>query len=194
MAGSSTSSAAPRCGLGTCARRRRHSGAWGGEDPSRRDEAADGLEMVARAADRAGDTTALRAGDRGPARTWRPSRPVGRYVLALEARGALAPADRLELTPAAAGGGARRRHRRLAAAAVRGDAARRQRLRARVAHLSGRGDALHAPRARGGGGAGQSRTARCCVGQARLEAGRASGRARVARGGDQGGLGVRAAA
>jgi len=72
----------------------------GQEDPSRRDEAADGMEMVARAADRAGDTTALRLAIEG-LRDVAPSRPVGRYVLALEARGALAPADRLELTPAA---------------------------------------------------------------------------------------------
>ncbi len=75
-------------------------GRMGREDPSRRDESADGLEMVARAADRAGDTTALRAAIEG-LRGVAPSRPVGRYVLALEARGALAPADRLELTPAA---------------------------------------------------------------------------------------------
>lgn len=72
----------------------------GREDPSRRDEAADGLEAVARAADRAGDTTALRLAIDG-LRDVAPGRPVGRYVLVLEARGALSPADRLELTPAA---------------------------------------------------------------------------------------------
>ncbi|MBP2647229.1 MAG: hypothetical protein H6Q77_853 [Gemmatimonadetes bacterium] len=75
-------------------------GRMGREDPSRREEAADGMEMVARAADRAGDTTALRVAIE-ELRDVAPGRPAGRYVLALEARGALAPADRLELTPAA---------------------------------------------------------------------------------------------
>lgn len=75
-------------------------GRMGREDPSRRDEAADGIETVARAADRSGDTTALRIAVQG-LRDVSPGRPVGRYVLALEARGALAPADRLEWTPAA---------------------------------------------------------------------------------------------
>lgn len=74
----------------------------GGEDPSRQEEAADGLDLVARAADRAGDTTALRIAIDG-LRDVAPGRPVGRYVLALETRGALSPADRLELTPAAVG-------------------------------------------------------------------------------------------
>ena len=74
----------------------------GREDQSRQEEAADGLELVARSADRAGDTTALRIAIDG-LRDVAPSRPVGRYVLALEARGALAPADRIELTPAAVG-------------------------------------------------------------------------------------------
>jgi hypothetical protein len=74
----------------------------GSEDPSRQEEAADGLDLVARAADRAGDTTALRIAIEG-LRDVAPSRPVGRFVLALEARGALSPADRLQLTPAAVG-------------------------------------------------------------------------------------------
>jgi len=74
----------------------------GSEDPSRHEEAADGLELVARAADRAGDTTALRLAIDGM-RTVAPSRPVGRFVLALEARGALSPGDRVDLTPAAVG-------------------------------------------------------------------------------------------
>lgn len=74
----------------------------GSEDPSRVEEAADGLDLVARAADRAGDTTALRIAIDG-LRDVAPNRPVGRFVLALEARGALTPADRLELTPAAVG-------------------------------------------------------------------------------------------
>ena len=72
----------------------------GREDPSRRNEAADGIEMVARAAERAGDTTALRMTVEG-LRDVAPGRPIGRYVLALESRGALAPAVRLDLTPAA---------------------------------------------------------------------------------------------
>jgi tetratricopeptide (TPR) repeat protein len=75
-------------------------GRMGREDPSRRNEAADGMEMVARAADRAGDTTALRMAVEG-LQDVAPGRPVGRYVLALESRGALAPAVRLQLTPAA---------------------------------------------------------------------------------------------
>lgn len=75
-------------------------GRMGREDPSRRNEAADGMDMVARAADRAGDTTALRMAVEG-LRDVAPGRPVGRYVLALESRGALTPAVRLELTPAA---------------------------------------------------------------------------------------------
>lgn len=70
----------------------------GREDPSRQDEAADGLEVVARAAERGGDTTALRLAMEG-IRDVAPGRPVGRYVLALEARGALSPEARMELTP-----------------------------------------------------------------------------------------------
>ncbi len=72
----------------------------GREDPSRRDEAADGLELVARAAERTADTTALRLAIDGM-RELAPGRPVGRYVLALEARGALGTGQRLDLTPAA---------------------------------------------------------------------------------------------
>ena len=75
-------------------------GRMGRDDPSRGEEATDGLEMVARAADRAADTASLRAAIEG-IRDVAPTRPVGRYVLALEARGALSPSDRLELTPAA---------------------------------------------------------------------------------------------
>ena len=70
----------------------------GREDPSRQDEAADGLELVARAAERGGDTTALRIAMQG-IRDVAPGRPVGRYVLMLEARGALDAGDRMELTP-----------------------------------------------------------------------------------------------
>ena len=75
-------------------------GRMGREDASRQDEAADGMESVARAADRTGDTAVLRVAIEG-LRDVAPGRPVGRYVLALEARGALAAADRLEFTPAA---------------------------------------------------------------------------------------------
>jgi len=74
----------------------------GSEDPSRREEAADGLELVARSAERAGDTTALRIAIDG-LRDVAPNRPVGRFVLALETRGALSASDRLELTAAAVG-------------------------------------------------------------------------------------------
>jgi hypothetical protein len=72
----------------------------GSDDASRREQAADGLEFVARAADRAADTAALHAAVDG-LRNVAPNRPIGRYVLALEARGALSAADRLDLTPAA---------------------------------------------------------------------------------------------
>jgi tetratricopeptide (TPR) repeat protein len=74
----------------------------GSEDPSRQEEAADGLELVARSAERAGDTAALRIAIDG-LRDVAPNRPVGRFVLALETRGALAATDRLELTAAAVG-------------------------------------------------------------------------------------------
>ena len=74
----------------------------GSEDPSRQEEAADGLELVARSAERAGDTTALRVAIDG-LRDVAPNRPVGRFVLALETRGALSAPDRVELTAAAVG-------------------------------------------------------------------------------------------
>ncbi len=72
----------------------------GREDPSRRAEAADGLELVARAAERTSDTTSLRLAIQAILDA-APERPVGRYVLALASRHALGPADRLLLTPAA---------------------------------------------------------------------------------------------
>jgi tetratricopeptide (TPR) repeat protein len=72
----------------------------GRDDPSRRAEAADGLEAVARAAERAGDTASLRRAVIALAEV-APGRPAGRYVLSLELRGALSAADREVLGPQA---------------------------------------------------------------------------------------------
>lgn len=141
----------------------------GSEDPSRQEEAADGLDLVARAADRAGDTTALRVAIDG-LRDVAPNRPVGRYVLALESRGALSAGERLELTPAAV------------AAAPDGDTADSLLLQY-ASLLEGGNDCEHASRiyqavsmrstlrerARLAGLAGQH--CALVVGQARLEAG-----------------------
>jgi len=144
-------------------------GRMGREDPSRRDEAADGMEMVARAAERAGDTTALRMAIEG-LRDMAPTRPVGRFVLALEARGVLAPADRLELTPAAV------------AAAPDGDTADSLLLQY-AALLRGANDCEHASRIyqavamrstlreRAAGARRAQQDCALLVGQARLEAG-----------------------
>ena len=72
----------------------------GRDDPSRRAEAADGLEAVAKAAERAADTSALRRAVMALAEV-APGRPSGRYVLALEQRRALTAAEREVLGPAA---------------------------------------------------------------------------------------------
>lgn len=72
----------------------------GREDASRRSEAADGLEIAARAADRLGDTLALRRAVIALADV-APNRPAGRYVLALEQRNVLTPGERALLAPAA---------------------------------------------------------------------------------------------
>ncbi len=69
-----------------------------GEDPSRADEAADGLETIARAADRAGDAVALQAAVDG-LRAIAPDRSVGRYVLTLVRSHAMPDADLLPLLP-----------------------------------------------------------------------------------------------
>lgn len=71
-----------------------------GDDPTRLDEAADGLEAVAREADRRADTAALREAVLG-LRAAAPERPAGRYVLALIRHAALADADAVALLPAA---------------------------------------------------------------------------------------------
>lgn len=72
----------------------------GRDDPSRRSEAADGLDAVARAAERASDTAALRRAVMALAEV-APERPAGRYVLALEQRRALTVQEREVLGPAA---------------------------------------------------------------------------------------------
>lgn len=72
----------------------------GRDDPSRRAEAADGLDAVARAAERGGDTAALRRAVLGLAEV-APGRPAGRYVLALDQRRALTAQEREVLGPAA---------------------------------------------------------------------------------------------
>jgi tetratricopeptide (TPR) repeat protein len=72
----------------------------GREDPSRRAEAADGLDAAARAADRLGDTLALRLAVIALADV-APNRPAGRYVLALEKRNVLTPGERALLAPSA---------------------------------------------------------------------------------------------
>lgn len=72
----------------------------GRTDAPRRGEAADGLEAVARAAERSGDTASLRRAVIALAEV-SPGRPAGRWVLALEQRGALTAADRDVLGPAA---------------------------------------------------------------------------------------------
>lgn len=72
----------------------------GRQDVSRRGEAADGLEAVARSAERAGDTASLRRAVVALAEVG-PGRPAGRWVLALEQRGALTAAEREMLGPAA---------------------------------------------------------------------------------------------
>ena len=70
------------------------------DDPTRLDEAADGLEAVAREADRRGDASALHTAVIG-LRTAAPERPIGRYALALTRRSELSPTEALALIPAA---------------------------------------------------------------------------------------------
>jgi tetratricopeptide (TPR) repeat protein len=72
------------------------------EDPSRADEAADGLELVARAAERAGSEEALHAAVLG-LRQIAPGRPIGRYAMVLLQNPVLAEADAVELLPYALG-------------------------------------------------------------------------------------------
>jgi len=70
------------------------------DDPTRLEEAADGLEAVAREADRRGDTAALHDAVLA-LRTAAPERALGRHALALARREALAGGDALAILPAA---------------------------------------------------------------------------------------------
>jgi tetratricopeptide (TPR) repeat protein len=71
-----------------------------GDDPTRLEEAADGLESVAREADRRSDAAALRDAVFA-LRAAAPERPVGRHVLALTRHAALPEQDAVALLPAA---------------------------------------------------------------------------------------------
>jgi tetratricopeptide (TPR) repeat protein len=71
-----------------------------GDDPTRVDEAADGLELVAREADRNGDAQALEDAVLG-LRAAAPERFIGRYALALTRRSTLSEVESLALLPAA---------------------------------------------------------------------------------------------
>ena len=70
------------------------------EDPSRGVEAAEGLDLVARAADRQGDGTALHDAVLG-LEAVAPERPIARYALALVRRPGTAGTDAVTLLPAA---------------------------------------------------------------------------------------------
>jgi tetratricopeptide (TPR) repeat protein len=70
------------------------------QDPSRKDEAANGLELVARAAERARDDVALRQAVTA-LRTIAPARLSGRYALGLVQEGKLDPNETLVIIPAA---------------------------------------------------------------------------------------------
>lgn len=70
------------------------------EDASRGEEAAEGLDQVARAADRQGDATALRDAIMG-LEAVAPERPIARYALALVRRPGGAGGDAVTLLPAA---------------------------------------------------------------------------------------------
>jgi tetratricopeptide (TPR) repeat protein len=70
------------------------------DDPTRLEEAADGLEAVAREADRRGDGRALH-GAVVALRAVAPERSIGRHALALTRRGTLGDGEALALLPAA---------------------------------------------------------------------------------------------
>jgi tetratricopeptide (TPR) repeat protein len=72
----------------------------GTDDPTRVDEAADGLARVAHAAELAGDTAALEAAVLGLRRV-APARPALRYALAAAQARALPPAEALTVLPQA---------------------------------------------------------------------------------------------
>jgi hypothetical protein len=71
-----------------------------GDDPTRLDESADGLEAVAREAAHRGDAAALREAVLG-LRAVAPERPIGRHVLALTRYGPLSQVEAVTLLPAA---------------------------------------------------------------------------------------------
>jgi len=70
------------------------------EDPTRLEEAAEGLEAVARAADRSGDGKRLESAVIGLGMI-APNRPVGRYALAVVRRPGAEPNDLVAVLPAA---------------------------------------------------------------------------------------------
>lgn len=70
------------------------------DDPTRIEEAADGLEAVARDADRRGDVAALHDAVLA-LRTTAPERPFGRHALALARRGRVSATEALSILPAA---------------------------------------------------------------------------------------------
>ncbi len=69
-------------------------------DPTRVEEAADGLEAIAREADRRGDVDALRTAVTS-LHAAAPGRPIGRHALALSRRGGLTEKEATALLPAA---------------------------------------------------------------------------------------------
>jgi tetratricopeptide (TPR) repeat protein len=71
-----------------------------GEDPTRAEEAAEGLEAVARAADRAGDTKHLESAVVGLGMI-APNRSIGRYALQLIRRPGAEPNDLVAVLPGA---------------------------------------------------------------------------------------------
>lgn len=69
-------------------------------EPTRRAEAADGLDELARAAERANDVPTLRRA-LAALRELAPERPMGRYAFALLSRASLAPEEAVQLLPGA---------------------------------------------------------------------------------------------
>ncbi|HET7599222.1 MAG TPA: hypothetical protein VFK09_02965 [Gemmatimonadales bacterium] len=70
------------------------------EDPTRADEAAEGLDAAARGAEHAGDLDALHEAVLG-LRAVAPARPITRYALALATRSAVSGREAMSLIPAA---------------------------------------------------------------------------------------------
>jgi len=71
-----------------------------GEDPTRSDEAAEGLELAAQAAEHAGNVPALRAAVLG-LEVVAPERVAGRFALTLARQPTIEPADLVTLLPSA---------------------------------------------------------------------------------------------